>query len=239
MRKKLGVNIDHIATLRQARQEGFPDPVKAALLCESAGADSIVCHLRRDRRHIQDRDLLRLRSSVRTRFNLEMSTEAEIVDIALKTGPDQATLVPEKRQELTTEGGLDVVRFKKKIAGAVDRLISKDISVSIFVDPKISQVKASKDIGAQYVEIHTGSYANAHDRRARSRELKKIKEAALYAHKLGLGVNAGHGLDYENVKPVADIDVIEEFNIGFSIVACAVFVGLETAVSRMKALITG
>jgi len=234
---KLGVNIDHIATLRQARCEEFPDPVKAARICELAGADSIVCHLRQDRRHIQDNDLRRLRKSVKTKLNLEMSTVDEIVRIALKIKPDQATLVPEKRQELTTEGGLDVIRYKSKIARVVGKLKKRGILVSLFIDPKKSQIRASKDVGAPYIEIHTGSYANASGKAAVRKELKRIKESALYADSIGLGVNAGHGLDYKNVKPIADMPVMEELNIGFSIVAASVFVGLGTAVGEMKGAI--
>lgn len=234
---KLGVNIDHIATLRQARRENFPDPIKAAAICEKSGADSIVCHLRQDRRHIQDKDLFRLKRSVKSRLNLEMSTAGEIVKIALKVTPDQATLVPEKREELTTEGGLDVVRYKSRISRVTKELRKKDIMVSLFIDPKRSQIKASGDIGVDYIELHTGAYANAKSSSAHKRELERIKESALYAHSIGLGVNAGHGLDYINVKDIIKIPVIEELNIGFSIIAGAVFVGLAEAVRQMKRLI--
>ncbi|NQT90627.1 MAG: pyridoxine 5'-phosphate synthase [Candidatus Omnitrophica bacterium] len=234
---KLGVNIDHVATLRQARRELFPDPVDAAAACEKAGAESIVCHLRKDRRHINDNDLIRLRMSVKTRLNLEMSTVDEIVKIALKVGPDQATLVPEKRQELTTEGGLDVVRYKRKVSGVIKKLHEKGIVVSLFIDPKRQQIKTSKEVGADYIELHTGTYANVRTKSKCRSELKRIRESALYAHKIGLGVNAGHGLDYQNVKDIARIPVIEELNIGFSIVAEAVFSGLGPAVKRMRGLI--
>jgi len=234
---KLGVNIDHVATLRQARGEDFPDPVKAARICECSGADSIVCHLRKDRRHIQDRDLLRLRRSVKTKLNLEMSTADEIVKIALKIRPEQATIVPESRQELTTEGGLDVLKHKAKISRVVKMLSQKNIVVSLFIDPKKSQIKASKDVGASHIEIHTGRYANAATLLSRQREFRKIEESSLYAHSIGLGVNAGHGLDYENVKNIAKITVVEELNIGFSIIAGAVFVGLGDAVKQMKSII--
>jgi pyridoxine 5-phosphate synthase len=232
----LGVNIDHIATIRQARREKFPDPVKAALVCEAAGADSIVCHLRQDRRHIQDRDVFRLRESLKTKFNLEMSTEDEIVKMAIKVKPDQATLVPEKREELTTEGGLDVVMYKNKIAKVFNALSKNGILVSLFIDPVKKQIKAARDIEVPYIEIHTGQYANAKNTVNRRRELKRIKEAALYADELGLGVNAGHGLDYDNVGPIVQIPVIEELNIGFSIIAESVFIGLGEAVRKMKRL---
>jgi len=232
--QKLGVNIDHIATLRQARRESFPDPIKAARVCEASGADSIVCHLRQDRRHINDNDLIRLKRSVKTKLNLEMSTNADIVNIALRIIPDQATLVPEKRQELTTEGGLNVLKYKSKIAKVIKQLDRKAITVSLFIDPNKKDIKASKDVGAPCIEIHTGAYANAANSNKKTKELKRIKEAALYADSIGLCVNAGHGLDYMNVGPVAKIPVIEEFNIGFSIIAASVFVGLGEAVRQMK-----
>lgn len=233
----LGVNIDHVATLRQARGEVFPDPVKAAQVCECSGADSIVCHLRKDRRHIQDRDLFKLRKSVKGKLNLEMSTIDEIVKIALKVKPDQATLVPERREELTTEGGLDVIKHKSRVARVVKMLSKGGIVVSLFIDPKRPQIKASEDVGASYIEIHTGRYANAATLSSRKRELRRIKESCLYAHSIGLGVNAGHGLDYENVKNIAKIPVIKELNIGFSIIAGAVFIGLGDAVKQMKSII--
>lgn len=233
---KLGVNIDHIATLRQARRELFPDPVKAAKICELSGADSIVCHLRCDRRHINDKDLKRLKGSLTTRLNLEMSAASGIVGIALKIRPDQATLVPEKRQELTTEGGLDVVRHKKNIAAVIKKLRQKGIALNLFIDPVIAQVKASGDIGTDYVELHTGAFANAKSKSARRRELKKIEKAAAYAYSIGLGVNAGHGLDYENTPLIARIPNIEELNIGFSIIAASVFIGIGNAVKEMKRL---
>lgn len=236
---KLGVNIDHIATLRQARRELFPDPIKAALACERSGADSIVCHLRQDRRHIQDEDLFRLRRRVRTKLNLEMSIVDEIVRIAQKVRPDQATLVPEKRQELTTEGGLDVLRHKRRVSKVVGALNKKGILVSLFIDPKYYQIKASKEAGASYIELHTGAYANAKGTAARAKEFERIKKSAYYAHGIGLGVNAGHGLDYKNVRAIAGISIVEELNIGFSIVAESVFVGLGEAVKTMKRIIGG
>lgn len=242
---KLGVNVDHIATLRQARGTIFPDPIKAASICEKAGADSIVCHLRQDRRHIQDRDVYILRKIIKTKFNLEMSTIEEIVKIALKVKPDEATLVPERRKELTTEGGLDVVRYKTKITKVVERLLKSGIFVSLFIDPDKRQIEASKEVGAPFIEIHTGNYAEAKNampayRQADKRrvELNKIKEAVKFAKCLGLRVNAGHGLDYDNVKPIAKIPDLEALNIGFSIISRAVFAGLDKAVSEMKGLIT-
>ena len=234
---KLGVNIDHIATLRQARRESFPDPVKAALVCEAARADSIVCHLRQDRRHIHDSDVLRLRKSLKTKFNLEMSTADEIVKIALKVKPDQATLVPERRQELTTEGGLDVVRYRKKTAKVVECLNKRGIFVSLFIDPIKQQIKASKDIGAPCIELHTGRYANANTGFACKRELKRIEDSAFYGHGIGLIINAGHGLDYNNAGKIAEISCIEELNIGFAIISASLFIGIREAVTEMKRII--
>jgi pyridoxine 5-phosphate synthase len=235
---RLGVNIDHVATLRQARRECFPDPVKAARICEASGADSIVCHLRADRRHINDGDLKQLKKVVGIKFNLEMSAIPEIVEIALKIRPDQATIVPERRQELTTEGGLDVVRYKDKIARVTDKLKRKSIAVNLFVDPKKNQIKASKDIAADYIELHTGSYANARNLPERRKELHRIKDSAFYGSGIGLGVNAGHGLDYENSPCIAKIPVIDELNIGFSIIAASLFVGIGEAVREMKRVIS-
>jgi len=234
---KLGVNIDHIATLRQARKENFPDPVKAALICEAAKADSIVCHLRQDRRHIHDNDVLRLRKSLKTKFNLEMSTADEIVKIALKVKPDQATLVPERRQELTTEGGLDVVRYRKKTAKVVKMLQKKGITVNLFVDPDKKQIKTCKDIGADYIELHTGKYANASNSHLHKKELARIEDCALYGKGIGLGINAGHGLDYNNAAAIARISCIEELNIGFAIISASVFIGISEAVKEMKRII--
>ena len=236
--RRLGVNIDHIATLREARQEGFPDIIRAARICERYGADSIVCHLRQDRRHIQDKDLPALKRSVKGRFNLEMSAVEEIVRIAISLRPDQATIVPEKRQELTTEGGLDVIRYMDRLTQVISRLKKSGIVVSLFIDPVHRQIEAAKDIGSDYIELHTGRYANARTRRSRDIELKRIDRSAEFAAGLGLGVNAGHGLDYENVGPVAAITLIEEMNIGFSIVSESVFIGLPEAVKRMKARIS-
>ena len=234
---KLGVNIDHIATVRQARKTFEPDPVKAVHLCEIAGADSIVSHLREDRRHINDRDVSLIRKIVNIRFNLEMSIAAEIVDIALKLVPDQVSLVPEKREEVTTEGGLDVVLKRDELKKIVQRFKDKGIIVNLFIDPEISQIDASLEVEADAVELHTGSYANATDQSAMEDEFKKVVDATDYARKHGLIVHAGHGLTYFNVRRIADIREIEELNIGHSIISRAVFVGLERAVKDMIGLI--
>ncbi|MBU1998506.1 MAG: pyridoxine 5'-phosphate synthase [Candidatus Omnitrophica bacterium] len=233
---RLGVNIDHIATLRQARKGKEPDPAFAALLCENAGADSIVAHLREDRRHIQVNDLYILRKIIKTRLNLEMSINKEIVELASQILPDQATLVPEKRQELTTEGGLDIINNLVQIKKTVAKLKAKNISVSLFIDPEIKQIHAAQQSGANAVELHTGEYAAACIH-LRMRYLKNLKRATDYARKLKLQVFAGHGLDYRNVKGVAGINGIEELNIGYSIICRAVIVGIEKAVKEIKDLI--
>ncbi|MFC1645787.1 pyridoxine 5'-phosphate synthase [Candidatus Omnitrophota bacterium] len=234
---KLGVNIDHIATLRELRKSNEPEPVVAAGICELAGADGIVIHLREDRRHIKDRDLSILKETVKTKLNLEMSLNNEIVDIACNVAPNQATLVPEKRQELTTEGGLDVVSLKKRIKDVVKKLHGEDIRVSLFIEPNKKQIEAAKQIGADFIEIHTGRYANSKNEAEFSKNLLEIKEAVSFAHKLNLGVNAGHGLDYKNVIPICKISNIAELNIGYSIICRAVIVGLGKAVRQMKRLI--
>ena len=232
---RLGVNVDHVATLRQQRRGAEPDPVAAALRCEKAGAGAIVCHLREDRRHIQDADVVALRRKVKTWLNLEMGLAPDVVRAALRIRPRQVTLVPEKRRELTTEGGLDVRRQAGKIRLAVRRFQSRGIEVSLFVDPDLRQIAAAARSGATIVELHTGPYANASGRR-RSRELDKLVAASRAASEAGLVVAAGHGLDEKNVTPVAAIPEIEELNIGFSIVSRALFDGLRTAVRRMKGL---
>ena len=234
---RLGVNIDHIATLRQARGGSEPDPVAAAAIAELAGADGITIHLREDRRHIQDRDLKLLRQTVQTRLNLEKAATHEMVGIALTVGPEMCTLVPEKRQELTTEGGLDVRLNLEAIADAVRKLQDGGIAVSLFIDPDPDQVKAADKVGADYIEIHTGSYAEAKDLKAEEEEVVKIGNAVKLAAKLGLGINAGHGLNYWNIKRIASLGGIEEFNIGHSIVSRAVLVGLDRAVRDMVELI--
>ena len=234
---KLGVNIDHVATLRQARREFEPDPILAARICEQAGAHSIVAHLREDRRHINDKDIKTLRKTVRTRLNLEMSVNKEIVAIAGKIKPDQATLVPEKRQEITTEGGLDVAGNFARIKKTVTFLEEKGIAVSLFVDPTKRQILKSKESGARMIELHTGQYARAKSKSSIKRELEKIRHATDFAHTLGLVVNAGHGLNYINTRPIAKIKHMEELNIGHSIISRAVFVGLKQAVRDMVKLI--
>ncbi|MBF0385527.1 MAG: pyridoxine 5'-phosphate synthase [Candidatus Omnitrophica bacterium] len=234
---KLGVNIDHIATLRQARREFEPDPVLAAAICEEAGCDSIVAHLREDRRHINDSDIKRLRKSIKTRFNLEMSVNREIIAIACRIQPDQATLVPERREEITTEGGLDVIKNFDKVRDAVSKLQKSGIEVSLFIPADKKQIGAAKKTGAKIIEIHTGCYANAKTKKATEAELKKIKYACKYAQGLGITVNAGHGLKYDNTKEVAAIPGMYELNIGHSIISRAVFVGLPKAVKDMLKII--
>ena len=234
---KLAVNIDHIATIREARKESEPEPVTAASLVELAGCDGIIVHLREDRRHINDRDLEVLRKTVKTKLNLEMAPTDEITKIALKIKPDMCTLVPEKREELTTEGGLDVISHFQMVRDVVSRLHRKNIRVSLFVDPNSDQIEAAKKIKADYVEIHTGIYCNARTESDVEREIKKIEESARHASRLGLRVNAGHGLDYHNIQRLTYISEIEEFSIGHSIIARAVFVGLDRAVREMLVLI--
>ena len=234
---KLGVNVDHVATVRQARGVAEPDPVTAAALAELAGADSITVHLREDRRHIQDRDVEILRRTVKTRLNLEMAATDEMVGIALKILPDCVTLVPEKREELTTEGGLNVFLNRKLIKRQADLLRQGGVIVSLFVDPDLEQIKAAHRVGADYIEIHTGAYCEARNNEERRAELAKIETAIRAGHKLGLGVNAGHGLNYQNVEAVVALGGIEEFNIGHSIVGRAVLVGMEQAVQDMLTIL--
>ena len=233
---RLGVNIDHVATLRQARRGALPDPVEAAQLCAGAGADSIVCHLREDRRHIQDRDVTRLIQELPVPVNLEMSIAPEIVEVALRLKPRQVTLVPERRQELTTEGGLDVPGLGRRLARIVRACQDQKIAVSLFIDPNASQIEAAVATGARIVELHTGAYANARTRPDVARRLAQLRDAAHRAHDAGLVVAAGHGLDYDNVAEVARTSYVEELNIGFSIVARAVVVGIAQAVQEMQAL---
>ena len=235
---KLHVNIDHVATLRQAREETFPDPVEWALLAERAGARGITCHLRRDRRHIQDADVKRLRKMISTRLNLEMSLDKEIVAIALKSKADAFCIVPENRKELTTEGGLDVRGERKRLKKVVPALSARGAEVSLFVDPDLDQIAAAAKVGAQFVELHTGAYTGA-KKGKRKRELARLKTAAIFAHDHGLRVNAGHGLDYENVREVTALPHVEELNIGFAIVARSVFVGVDEAVREMAELVSG
>ena len=234
---RLGVNIDHVATVRQARGVLYPDPVAAAGIVELAGADGIVCHLREDRRHIQDRDLRILRETIQTRLNLEMAATEEMIRIALATKPNIVTLVPEKREELTTEGGLDVIKFFPSLKKAIQRLQKGGIPVSLFVDPKKDQIKASEGVGAEVIEIHTGHYCDAKTPLQEDEELKKILDAVAEASHRNLQIAAGHGLNYVNVQRIAEIKEIEELNIGHSIIARAVLVGLDRAVREMIALI--
>lgn len=229
----LGVNIDHVATLRQARGVTYPDVVEAARVAERGGADGITVHLREDRRHIQDRDVDALRKTVTTKLNLEMAAIAEMVEIACRIRPADVCLVPERREELTTEGGLDVVGQRALLQDVVARLRSARIDVSLFIDPNPAQVKAAADVGAQVIELHTGTYANANGA-ARETEMDRIRAATKQAQDLGLVVNAGHGLTLANVGAIAALPGVNELNIGHSIVADAIFVGLEAAVRRMK-----
>jgi pyridoxine 5-phosphate synthase len=234
---KLGLNVDHIATVRQARGGVEPDPVTAAAIGELAGAEGITIHLREDRRHIQDRDLDILRRTVKTKLNLEMAATQEMVRIALRVKPEQVTLVPEKRQELTTEGGLDVIINIKQLTDTVKRLKDGGIVVSLFVDPNQEQVKAANKTGTDYIEIHTGAYAEVQVWADQKRELDNIDTAIKLARKVGLGVNAGHGLNYVNIKALAALGGIEEYNIGHSIISRAMLVGLDRAVREMVELI--
>ncbi|MEE8573873.1 MAG: pyridoxine 5'-phosphate synthase [Thermodesulfobacteriota bacterium] len=234
---RLSVNVDHVATVRQARLITEPDPVTAAAMAELAGAEGITIHLREDRRHIQDRDLEILRRTAKTRLNLEMAATEEMVGIAISVKPDMVTIVPEKREELTTEGGLDVEGNEKSLRGAIAKLKSGGIQVNLFIDPEIDVVKLSAEIGADGVELHTGGYANLAEGEERDEELKRIAEAAKKAAGLGLKVHAGHGLDYRNIKDVTTIEEIEEYAIGFSIVARSIYVGMDMAVREMVELI--
>lgn len=233
---RLGVNIDHIASLRQARGTPYPDLVEAAAIVERAGADGITIHLREDRRHIQESDVRSLRKTLRTRMNLEMANSPDVVAVALDVVPDEVCMVPERRMELTTEGGLDVAGKFAELEPTVRALRDKGVEVSMFIDPEIRQVEASARIGAPYIELHTGAYANAVGT-ARAEELERIRTAAREAAKLGLKVNAGHGLDYGNLADILAIPELDTLNIGHSIVCRSVFVGLENAVREMLRLI--
>ena len=234
---RLSVNIDHIATLRQARRVKEPEPIAAALLAELAGAEGITVHLRKDRRHIQERDLEILRATIKTKLNLEMGTDEEIVKIALRIKPDMATLVPEKEEEITTEGGLDFSRNDSRLKEVISLLHDRKIMVSLFIDPTSSNIKKAHRYNSDTVEIHTGHYAETRDELEIATELEKMAGAAALARKLGLGVNAGHGLDYQNVKKVCLIEEIQEFSIGHSIIARACLVGIKEAVAEMLKLI--
>lgn len=232
---RLSINVDHIATLRNARGEMQPDPVTIALLCEQAGADGIVVHLREDRRHIKDRDVKLLRELVTTKLDLEMAATPEIVAEACKILPELATIVPERRQELTTEGGLNVLDDISHLKDVVKELHRFNIEVSLFIEPELEQINAAAEIQADFIEIHTGIFANAISEEEQFDELEKVRQAAKHAKKLGMGVNAGHGLNYQNMKVFREIDDIDEVSIGHSIIARAVFVGIDQAVREMFA----
>ena len=234
---RLGVNIDHVATVRQARGVTYPDPIIAAGIVELAGADGVVAHLREDRRHIQDRDLQLLKEIIQTHLNLEMAATDEMIQIALATKPNIVTLVPEKREELTTEGGLNVIKSFQSLKKAIQRLKKGGIPVSLFVDPRIDQIKASEGVGADAIEIHTGHYCDAKTPIEADEELKKILDAVKEASHRDLKIAAGHGLNYVNVRRIAEIKEIEELNIGHSIIARALLVGLDRAVREMIELI--
>src|SRR5574341_946619 len=239
---RLYVNIDHVATLREARQTDEPDPVRAAALAEAGGADGITVHLREDRRHIQDADVRALARSVRTVLNLELGANTEIVRFATRITPFQATLVPEKRREITTEGGLALRKTDRRLTGVIARLKDAGIRVSLFIDPSLKTIDVAADLGVPAIEMHTGKYANASKRtssneKRRDQALNELRRAASHAKQIGLAVHAGHGLTYQNVQPVAAIPEIEELNIGHSIISNAVFWGLEEAVRRMKTLV--
>jgi len=236
---RLGVNIDHVATVRQARRTIEPDPVWAAALAELGGAHGITVHLREDRRHIQDRDLRVLKDTVQVKFNLEMAADDDVTRIALDVRPDQCTLVPEKREEITTEGGLDVAGHRQRVARCVDRLLEAGLEVSLFIDPDERQIEASQGLGAHAVELHTGRYADATTAADRDRELAQIRKAGGIAVERGLQLHMGHGLTYRNVVPIARIPDVGELNIGHSIVARAVMVGFTQAVREMRNLIAG
>ncbi|QWF69525.1 pyridoxine 5'-phosphate synthase [Methylomonas paludis] len=232
----LGVNIDHIATLRQARGTRYPDPLQAALIAEQAGADGITAHLREDRRHIQDRDIHLLKEHLQTRLNLEMAVTAEMIAIAVQVQPAACCLVPERRAELTTEGGLDVAGNPDTIRAACETLAAAGVEVSLFIDPDLRQIDAAVSAGAPVIELHTGRYADTENKHSRLQELQRLHHAAKYAHQAGLQVNAGHGLTLHNVEDICHIGQIVELNIGHAIIAQAVFSGLETAVRDMKQL---
>jgi pyridoxine 5-phosphate synthase len=234
---RLGVNIDHVATLRQARGGAEPDPIALAVLAEQAGADGIVVHLREDRRHIQDRDLRLLRQILQTKLDLEMAPIDEMVKIALEVRPDIVTLVPERREEKTTEGGLDVLAYRDRLQEVIGHLHEGGVVVSLFIEPDLEIVKAAHKLGADYIELHTGHYANARRASEEAAAVEAIQQSAKFAAKLNIGVNAGHGLTYRNVKRLAAMKEIVEFNIGHSIVARAVQVGMERAVTEMKELV--
>ncbi|MBU3955937.1 pyridoxine 5'-phosphate synthase [bacterium] len=232
----LGVNVDHVAAIRQARFTNYPDPLKAALICEKAGADGITIHLREDRRHIQEKDCVLIRKNIKTKLNLEMALSSEITAFALKLGPDDVCIVPENRKELTTEGGLDVFKNKSRLKKIISLFHKKRIRVSLFIEPSVKAAALSKELFADAIELHTGAYARAYGF-ARKKELIRIKKTAAFAVSKGLILNAGHGLDYENTPPIARIKGMNELNIGHSIIAYSIFAGLDQAVRDMKKLL--
>lgn len=234
---KLAVNVDHIATIREARKSNEPEPVLAALLAEQAGAEGIVCHIRGDRRHIKERDLQLFRQVIKTKLNIEMAATEEMKKIALEIKPDVVSLVPEREEEVTTEGGLDVLSNEKNLGPHIQELQKAGIKVSIFIDPDLKQIEACHRVGVNLIEINTGKYADLKPGEERQKALKEIKKSAEFGYKLGLEIHAGHGLDYKNVRPVAEIPEITDFSIGFSIVARAAIVGIEEAVREMAILI--
>lgn len=234
---KLAINVDHIATIREARQSDEPEPVLAALLAEQAGAEGIVCHIRSDRRHIKERDLRLFRETVKTKLNIEMAATEEMKRIALEINPDVVSLVPETPEELTTEGGLDVISNEKQLRPHINELRNAGIKISIFVDPNLKQIEACHKLGVDLIEINTGKYADLKPGEERQKALDEIRKAAEHGHSMGLEIHAGHGMDYKNILPVAAIPEITEFSIGFSIVARSAIVGIEKAVKEMVALI--
>ena len=234
---RLAINIDHIATLRNARGGTEPDPTEAARICEAAGASGVVCHLREDRRHIRDADVLSLRRSIKGKLDLEMGASDEIVRIALDIAPDFVTLVPEHRRELTTEDGLDVKANRRQLEGVIKTFHQRKIPVSLFINPVLGQIDLAHEIGSDMIEIHTGEYAEARDTHKQHELLTQIQRGAAHAKSLGLGVNAGHGLDYSNVQPVAAIPAIDELSIGYAVIVRSIFVGLDNAVREMLALV--
>jgi pyridoxine 5-phosphate synthase len=235
---KLGVNVDHVATLRQARKVvGYPCPLTAARIAQRFGADSIVAHLREDRRHIKEKDIFAIKKNIRVDLNLELSVDKNIVRIAAKLKPDKATIVPERRQEITTEGGFDLIAKQKQIIQALKRLWQAGIAVSVFINPDISQISKAKALGIDTIELHTGKYADAKNKKERDRQFQRIYAAARFAKNLGFFVAAGHGLNYRNVKRIAKIKYIDELNIGHSIIAESVFIGLGSAIRKMRRLI--
>ncbi|MEA2013145.1 MAG: pyridoxine 5'-phosphate synthase [Verrucomicrobiota bacterium] len=234
---KLGINIDHVATVRQARLAEEPSPVKAAVACEIAGCDGITAHLREDRRHINDKDMETLRRVVR-RLNMEMGLTDEMIEKAIEIRPDSVCIVPEKRQELTTEGGLDVIQKSEKLLKSVPLFQEKGIYVSLFIDPDELQIRAAAKTGAEYIELHTGAFANSATEEAQAEELERLRRGAELAVSLGLRVNAGHGIDYYNIEKILEIPYLEELNIGHSIIARAIYVGIDTATVEMKELMS-